>query len=244
VSRCLQMDIGNSSAKWRLVEGGEILTRGRYVAGDKQSADKLVACSDYLDEVWISSVAAQEVDLALSELMRSRWGVRAWFARTAAEAEGLRNSYVDPSRMGVDRWLAMLAARRHQSGRICVVDAGSALTIDLVSGAGEHEGGYIIPGTELMEKSLLSETKRVRFSDAVGFDLAPGNDTASAVRHGIAVAQAGALQLVVRQQNLDPATQLLICGGGGPRLQNLIGGVGELIPDLVFEGLEIMANHR
>ena len=76
---------------------------------------------------------------------------------------------------------------------LCVIDAGSALTIDIVSAAGQHEGGYIIPGAALMERALLLDTDRVRFDEEVGYALAPGTSTAEAVRHGIALAQAGAV---------------------------------------------------
>ena len=145
--------------------------------------------------------------------------------------------------MGVDRWLAMLGARDRNSGRLCVVDAGSALTIDLVSAAGEHEGGYIIPGPELMERALLLDTDRVRFSEDADYTLAPGTSTAEAVRHGIALAQAGAVSIALEQVTGD-APALLFCGGGGEDLMRLLNRGGHWTPELVFEGLEVMAALR
>ena len=142
---CLQLDVGNSSAKWRLVDGGEILARGRYVPGDNASRDSLLDCTTVLERILVSSVAADDAEQTLEQLLLERWAVQPWFARTPARTGDLVNSYADPARMGVDRWLAMLGARRRFSGRLCVIDAGSALTIDLVSATGLHEGGYIIP---------------------------------------------------------------------------------------------------
>ena len=142
--------------------------------------------------------------------------------------------------MGVDRWLAMLAARARHRGRICVVDVGSALTIDLVAADGAHEGGYIIPGPALMERALLLDTNRVRFDESIDYALSPGNSTAEAVRHGIAIAQAGAVALALEKAAAD-APALYFCGGAGDMLMELLDRGGTSVPDLVFEGLELMA---
>jgi type III pantothenate kinase len=238
--KCLQLDVGNSSAKWRLLGGEAVLARGRYVPDDRSAREALLESTQTLDCIWISSVAAPEAEDELSRLLVARWGVQPWFARTPACSGELVNSYEDPSRMGVDRWLAMLGAWQRQPGRLCVVDAGSALTIDLVAPDGRHEGGYIIPGPALMERALLLDTDRVRFAEDVDYRLSPGTSTAEAVRHGIAVAQAGALALVL-QRSAVKASELVFCGGGGGLLMALADSGGKYLPDLVFEGLHCMA---
>jgi len=239
-NNCLQLDVGNSSAKWRLLQAGGVAARGRYVSGDEDSLADLMASTDTLQQVWVSSVASPRAEQELTRLVADKWGVQPWCARTCAETDGLVNSYADPTRMGVDRWLAMLAARRHIDGRLCVVDAGSALTIDIVSADGQHEGGYIIPGPALMERALLLDTDRVRFEEGAGYELSPGRSTAEAVRHGIALAQTGSVCLVLDKMNLA-SDQLILCGGGGEALHGLLAGAGVFWPDLVFEGLGLMA---
>jgi type III pantothenate kinase len=238
---CLQMDVGNSSAKWRLLENGQVAARGKYVIDDEASRATLLACTPGLNQVWISSVAGLEAEAALVAMLLERWQVEPWLARTQGCTGDLVNSYSDPSRMGVDRWLAMLGARRRVKGSLCVVDAGSALTIDFVDAAGRHEGGYIIPGAALMERALLLDTDRVRFDEDAGYELSPGLSTAEAVRHGIALAQAGAVGLALDRTGSEPAS-LLFCGGGARVLMQLLNRGGEYVPDLVFEGLEVMAN--
>ncbi len=237
---CLQLDVGNSSAKWRLLVAGEVRARGNYRPGDEQSKAALLACAGQLEQIWVSSVASREADEALLELLAGRWPVTPWFASTPARTGDLRNSYRDPSRMGVDRWLAMLGGRARCSARLCVVDAGSALTIDIVAASGQHEGGYIIPGPGLMEQALLADTGRVRFAEEVGYALAPGTSTATAVRHGVALAQVGALALALDRAGPEQP-RLIFCGGGGEVLRRLLDRGGDYAPDLVFEGLEIMA---
>ena len=237
---CLQFDVGNSSAKWRLVRDSEVIDRGSYRRDDDNGRNLLLDCTDSLDHIWVASVAAPAIEADLAALVQEKWGVTPWFARTQARTLGLCNSYAEPGRMGVDRWLVMLAARSRANGRICVVDAGSALTIDIVSGEGQHEGGYIIPGAALMERALLLDTDRVRFDEASAYVLTPGTSTAEAVRHGIALVQAGAVRLALDQGGSEPLA-LLFCGGDGEALMHLVQRGGQWAPDLVFEGLEMMA---
>jgi type III pantothenate kinase len=197
-------------------------------------------CTDELQQVWIASVASTERNASLARLLQQRWDIAPWFAKTAARTGSLCNSYEQPERMGVDRWLAMLGAHRRLPGRFAVVDAGSALTIDIVAESGLHEGGYIIPGPELMERALLLDTDRVRFEEEAGYELHPGQSTAEAVRHGIAVAQAGAVGLALERAGVTPE-QRLFCGGGASALMNLLATTEHHAPDLVFGGLEVMA---
>jgi type III pantothenate kinase len=244
---CLQLDVGNSSAKWRLLCQGEVSARGKYVADDPASTEVLLGCGDRIDAIWISSVASAESEGSLATLLKQRWGVAPWFARTAGISGDLVNSYADPSRMGVDRWLAMLGARSRSAQRLCVVDAGSALTIDFVAADGRHEGGYIIPGPGLMERALLLDTDRVRFDEAVDYSLTPGRSTAEAVRHGIALSQVGAVATALEKAVAGEAAsepELFFCGGGGEFLVNSLGRGGHYVPDLVFDGLALMASLR
>ena len=240
---CLQLDAGNSGAKWRMLRSGRVAQRGTFLPADEQSLADFLAGTEAPEQIWISSVASPRAQSALTHALLEQWGVQPWYARTQAETDGLVNSYADPARMGVDRWLAMLAARVLVKGRLCVVDAGSALTIDIVAENGQHEGGYIIPGAALMERALLLDTDRVRFEEDAGYQLAPGKSTAQAVRHGVALAQAGAVGLVLGQQKLAN-DQLVLCGGGGGALQQFLDGAGKCVPDLVFDGLALLAASR
>ena len=240
---CLQLDIGNTSAKWRLVNGSQVISRGDYQSNDESSQQRLLNCCESLDHILISSVTTTASELLLSRLLENQWGIAPWFARSESRTGGLINSYEEPSRMGVDRWLAMLAGREQKKGRLCVIDGGSALTIDIVGANGRHEGGYIIPGAALMERALLLDTDRVRFDEEVGYGLSPGTSTAHAVRHGVALAQAGAIKLALEQAAGEPMA-ILFCGGAGQSLMELVDRGGEVVPDLVFEGLAIMAALR
>jgi len=242
----LQLDLGNSRLKWRLIDGdggpaaASVLARGACTPDD----EAWLARPAPVAAVQVASVASHATEAALAGRVRDRLGVEPWFARSALQCGDLVNSYAEPGRMGVDRWLAMIAARAGCRERLCVVDAGSALTIDLVAADGRHEGGYIIPGTALMARALLSDTERVRFEAGAADSLAPGCSTADCVHRGIALAQAGALQLALAEAAASgEAPAVIASGGGGEALLALVPRIAaaEYRQDLVFEGLALAA---
>ncbi len=243
VQRTLLLDVGNSSAKWQLREGASVLRQGKYCESDSASRDALLTSADNLDHIWVACVASAQSERQLQVLLRDRWDIEPWFARTPARSGALVNSYEDPSRMGVDRWLAMLAVWEREGGQFCLIDVGSALTIDFVQPDGKHSGGYIIPGPTLMERALLMDTDRVRFDEEVGYDLEPGTSTAEAVRHGVALAQAGAVTMALQHVGV-PSLPLYYCGGGAEQVMEWVGQGGTWVPDLVMEGLQLMAQSR
>ncbi len=236
----LQMDVGNTRAKWRLCRGEELVESGVL---DRQSANILPALAQPPAELWIASVAGAEFETVARQEAQHHWNIEPWFARSSASACGLVNSYAEPQRMGVDRWLAMIAAWRQLDANsgygVCVVDAGSALTIDFVAVGGEHLGGYILPGFDSIEKALLQDTDRVRFSDAPRDSIAPGRSTEQAVYNGLLLSQAGAIALAMSRQ--AEKFSLVFSGGNGLAIQEVLDLGGRFDTHLVMDGLALLA---
>lgn len=230
----LLIDLGNSAGKWLLLDAGGAERRG--VLHGPPLAEQLAGCAKDVSAL-CASVASAAVEEALAAELKAL-GVAVWFARTPAALGGLKNAYREPEKLGVDRWLAMLAAHQLSSTGVCVVDAGSALTIDFVTADGQHTGGFIIPGQRLMERALVSDTAKVRFDSIAEPGLSPGCSTAEAVAHGILLAQCGAIELALRQAPFDADDAVTyICGGGAGAIAPRLSVRAVRRPDLVFEGL-------
>ncbi|MBV0934002.1 type III pantothenate kinase [Marinobacterium weihaiense] len=237
--RRLELDAGNTFIKWRLLDAqGRVQARGRWLTAEF-AADQLAQCDGVPDRIWLASVAGEGLNRQLAQAVEQRWGRSLQQVQTAAVSAGVRNSYADPARMGVDRWLAMVAAWNRYRQGCWVVDAGSAITVDLLDGDGCHRGGYILPGLRLMQQALLGNTAEVRVDRDVAQDsVQPGTDTSSAVAHG-----ANLLLLSLAQQlqtgipGCASPTRLFITGGDGERLARLLPHA-EHCPDLVMDGLQ------
>lgn len=233
----LHIDLGNSRAKWRLIRQDATQAQGIAEASDWEGLPN----TPLIDRVALAAVAQQEVVDGLIAVLESRYVAPITQLHTPAEQLGLKNSYAQPHRMGIDRWLAMLAAWCPRQTDVVVVDAGSALTLDVVAASGQHQGGVIIPGAALSEKALLSSTGKVRFDDPVEHALALGQSTAECVRFGIAHAQIGAIESIRDRHNLQQA-QWVFTGGAGRWMRDQLGEFGDYEPDLVLMGLQIAAD--
>jgi type III pantothenate kinase len=160
-----------------------------------------------------------------------------------AQAYGLRCAYTDPSRLGADRWAALVAARQYITGTCCVIDCGTALTIDVLSTDGQHEGGLIAPGMTMMRQSLQTNTVQIDAAESVSRSIFSVHDTVDAVQAGIIAAMAGTVQQVLAQCHergwSDPIC--VVTGGNAQALLPVLpqGCVHE--PDWVLKGLAIIA---
>lgn len=232
---CLLLDLGNSRGKWLHVVDEAVASEG---AASLEELPAKLAFLPARTQVAVSSVVSEDREATLRDHFRSE-GWPAWFARSPAALDGLVNGYVDTASLGVDRWLAMLGAwQRCRGEAVCVIDVGSALTIDFIGRDGRHGGGYILPGADLMRRSLLSDTGRVRFEEAAfGAPSRPGRSTAAAVNNGIRLALAGAVRGALDAREGREPLRVLLCGGGARMLAGDIGTECSIVPRLVFEGL-------
>lgn len=235
----LEIDVGNSELKWRLLVAGAVSDRGKTAYREQQYLQALPAV-DTVTRIRIASVAGDAWDKRLQAELGARYGRTAEFALVTPVCAGVRCAYAEPGLLGIDRWLAVVAAYQRLKQAVLVVDLGSALTIDLVDAGGVHLGGYIIPGQGLMRRALHDGTGRVRF-DLHGDDqqTAAGVSTAEAVQRGTNLALLGAVKLAIdlASQRLTTAPAVMLTGGGGEWLAASLAGVVQHRPDLVFEGL-------
>ncbi|MDQ2078205.1 type III pantothenate kinase [Marinimicrobium sp. ABcell2] len=234
----LEIDMGNSRIKWRCRGESGSLAHGILTEGYQGLLAELAGRS--LTNVWVASVLDEGHNQTFARWCQTHFHVTPEFAQTQVQCAGVTNSYAEPRLMGVDRWLAMLAAFNHAGGPCVVVQAGSAITADLLSPTGKHLGGYIGPGLTMMRRALEENTRRVRPQPSAWAHLStdPGTDTDGAVKGALT---AMALGLVARAQselNLASGSEpaLILTGGDGPALAECLEGA-RLVPELVLDGL-------
>ena len=235
----LEVDAGNSWVKWRITEGDCEIVRGSQLtqplregqAFDLEAAGLQIL--DSLGEASISSVAGEEVVAAVQDMLLNRCGLQASVAIVTPKAAGVTCAYQNTINLGIDRWLAILASF-NQFGASVVIDAGSAITIDVVDGSGCHLGGYILPGLHLMKRALWKGTDQVQVSQAWQSEIfPPGEDTGDAVIKGCLLMAVSAIERVLQECE----GQAVITGGDATLIIPHIGVDLIHAPDLVLEGL-------
>jgi len=200
--------------------------------------------------VIVCSVAGAPFEDALREFAGRHWDISPEFLRAQVEAAGVRNGYADPGRLGVDRWAALLAARDLGLGATCIVDCGTAITIDALGADGCHLGGLIVPGLGLGRQCLLAATRGVAASmgseqDPVSIGVL-ARDTRNAVTGGTLYATVAFVDRIVQDVGaaLGGRMARLITGGDADQLLPLLAGRYRHEPWLVLRGLAVVARAR
>ena len=122
------------------------------------------------------------------------------------------------------------------SGPALVVNAGTATTVDMLSGDGGFLGGAILPGVELMRFVLHEHTGRLPLDNGQYRDTP--RRTSDAIESGCRHAQAGAVERmyrVLRDIELNPLC--IVAGGAGRSLVDQLSMPRRYVENLVLEGL-------
>jgi|GEM_PF-90245 len=254
----LEVDVGNTRMKWRLVGVDSGVVTGvaptsSLICQDALSAafsglqpyispssvDSCCRESSYIKSVYIASVVPSGT-ASLEEWCSCIIGVEPLFAVVSAECAGVINGYDEISEMGVDRWLAILSAYpRLKSRADCcgclVISVGSAMTVDILLSSGEHKGGYIVPGLHMMNNALFKGTGRVKVTDIdYPEDPIAGASTRQAVSSGLPLMLVGLIQRARDELLSYCSLDQFSCGlATGKAVIYIAGGDGEYIASLL-----------
>jgi len=248
VRRVLLVDAGNSRLKacdYSAQRGLDAFTAVRH-NNKKPAIDCLIELiqgrgATYLVMV---SVLGKQFELSVEQLCAAS-GIQLRWVRSAEEAAGIKNSYSEPELLGSDRFVAMAAARHLYEAEHCiVVDCGTAVTVDALTGQGEFVGGVIMPGLQLWGSSLRNGTRQL---DDVTIEQTRllAKDTASAIGSGSLFGLISAIEgVTLRMQRIlqdesgvDTVVRRIMCGGDAEQLNTLALDPFELHPRLVLQGL-------
>jgi type III pantothenate kinase len=250
----LLIDVGNTRVKWtRLVNGQTGKHRAAANAGwtAEQYARRVIGRGWGAGggRIIVSSVAAPQVRRMLVAAARKSGAPVPEFVTSQRSAAGITTEYLEPWRLGVDRFVGAIGAHHLASGQpVCVVNVGTAMTLDLVDGKGVHRGGAIIPGPLLMVNSLLTGTSGIRRRAAGGRSgLASlfARTTRTAIGQGSLYAAASVVDRAVEEARaqLGARPLVLLSGGGSAAIKPLIRNTAISLPDLVLHGLAVWARN-
>lgn len=243
----LTIDIGNTHIKWAVWKDAGIIQTGSFGYSKQEP--------EYMFSVWngiqpekrviVACVAGESVEHALKEWMQAHWSVKPEFLRTTAKLNDITNAYTDPSQYGVDRWAALHGAHSLYDGPVCIIDAGTAITVDLIEADGMHKGGRILPGLRMMHEALLKDTAGINQTD--GKLTAFANNTADAVSSGtLHMLQAALIEICESAgQYLGSKMKIIITGGMSEQILSLH-GLPQMLhePNLVLIGLHTVAESQ
>ena len=236
----LLLDLGNSRLKWVCVEN-EQFSPVQSLPNSQLTCPALISLWEHLkpQKIAISCVGNGQLLQMIHAAIAQLWGdISPYLATSTKQACDVSNSYLQPEKLGVDRFLALIAARQKTALHVCVVDCGTAITVDVLNEAGEHQGGLICAGLSLMKKSLALNTADLPLVDTPA-KVELSRNTQAAIFNGTLLAACGLIEKVMQQ--LPKNTKLFLTGGDAAQISSQLNCPFFLEPNLVLQGLNALA---
>jgi type III pantothenate kinase len=234
MKRILLLDRGNRFLKAAVARSGEV-GRGSSMAPEMIGA----LLAETIEEGDLDGVAFSSVVPDWSVMLRrllEESGVGTVVEVRYDMALPFEIGVDSPETLGPDRISAAAGAWASGGREAVIVDAGTAVTVDVVHN-GVFEGGAIFPGSHLLARSLSDGTAALPFIAGTSRGAAlPGRNTEAAIRAGITWGLVGAVTELVRRSS-PPGASIWLTGGECDLYAAAFEGELHVDEDLVLEGL-------
>jgi len=238
----LLIDIGNTRSKFVLSKNGDL-------------SPIIYKKTEEINEQWLSNDFSNISKLIVSNVSKldvtdrlKQWCLSNKVEFKAIESEklkfGVTCGYKYPASFGVDRWLTLIAGHSLYPNNIClIVDSGTATTIDILSTTGEHLGGWILSGIEVLTSSLLANTQQIKANINSVNKLSFSNNSSDAVSQAAWSATVGMIknaeEITKKITTLDGQNiEIIFTGGNSKQLAKLYSGNCTVIENLIFIGMQ------
>ncbi len=236
----LLIDMGNTRIKWAIDNNGQLIV-GQALVNQQLNRQQLIDLWGKLikpQAIGLSCVSANPLLTLVQSVILELWPENEIiFVKAQSRAFGIVNAYQYPEKLGTDRWLGLVAARQNYAIPACIVDCGTAITVDLLAADGTHQGGFISPGLTLMKRALAQGTDALPFNQA-HYPVAPADFTEAAIYAGTLCSAVGLIAQVLKNQT--KTMQLILTGGDAELIAQQLTLPLVLDADLVLKGLAIV----
>jgi len=154
--------------------------------------------------------------------------------------------YESPETLGTDRIASVAGAHNmFKECNVLVVDAGTAVTYDLLTDDNVYSGGNISPGLQMRFRALNEYTGRLPLVNKDDSFNNLGVNTVDAIRSGVQTGLIFEINNYIRNlKNRYLELEVILTGGDGDFLSHKLEEEHILVPDLVIDGLNYILNYN
>ncbi len=165
----LAIDIGNSSIKFGIFDGANLVHKFNIATRIDYTADELVfdrfhVLNEKFIKLKFASVIVASVVPVLNDVFAKvcldLFKVKAAFVDATFDL-GMPIAYEPPSAVGADRIVNVFGAIQKYGKPLVVCSFGTATTMDVANAQGEYIGGLIAPGMSTMAEALHLKTAKL-----------------------------------------------------------------------------------
>ncbi|MCS7033903.1 MAG: type III pantothenate kinase [Phycisphaerae bacterium] len=236
--------------------GNSRLAMGTFVAGELQQVRR---CSIKHPEDWPQAIAQAwaplegksgaavagasvnpQVQDVVDQVVRNATGCAVQWVGRDLEVP-VRNRTDLPEQTGVDRLLGVAAAYEQLQKACIVVDAGTAVTVNVCNDQGEFLGGAIAPGAAAQLQALHELTAKLPLVTLAAPSSPIGQTTEQAIRHGVYHGIRGLVKELAEHYatHLGRWPEIIATGGDATALFEGWELIHAIAPDLTLYGIAL-----
>lgn len=241
----LAIDIGNSTIKFGVFDGENLLDKFLIPTVRHQTADEIafsIGSKLYanISAVVVSSVVP-ELKNSIENFSKNHFNISPFFVENDFDF-GLKINYDSPESLGIDRLIAAFAAKEKYEIPCIVCDFGTATTIDVVNSNNEYLGGVIVAGINLLADALFQRTSKLPKVEIKRTEKVIGSSTIEAINSGVYFGYIGLTDGIIKRMigELNEKPKVIATGG----LASIIADGSEFIEvydeNLMLDGLRLI----
>ena len=247
----LAIDVGNTQTHLGMFRGDDLVDHFRFATSRTTTSDELAIriaallrlrgmTLDDIDGAIVASVVPQQDQEWI--LLNERY----FHGRLVFVAPGIKLGMPvrtdNPREVGADRLMNAVAAFDKVQDACVVVDFGTSINYDVVSGDGEYLGGAIAPGVQISMDALTQRASKLVKVEIEAPAAAIGRNTQAALRSGIVYGFAGQVDGIVGRirEELDHEATAIATGGLATAIAPFCDGIDEVDDLLTLTGLRLV----
>jgi type III pantothenate kinase len=247
----LAIDVGNTQTHVGAFDGEQLVEHWRFSTDRAATADELAMVvhdllglrgipMDAIDGEAVSSVVPQLVSEYRG--MFARYLDRDALIVGPGTKTGMPIRVDNPRELGADRLVNAVAGYERYHSACVIVDFGTAITYDAVSGAGEYLGGIITPGIEISVEALTSRAAKLPKVDIEQPRSLIGKTTEGSIQSGIVYGFAGQVDGICARlrEELGPDIKIIATGGLASAIVGFTKSIDEVDDLLTLKGLRLI----
>jgi type III pantothenate kinase len=220
----LAIDVGNTQTHVGAFDGSELVEHWRFSTDREATGDQLaITVHDLLAlrEIAFSDVHAEAISSVVPRLvpeyrhMFDRYLDREALIVGPGTKTGMPIRLDNPRELGADRLVNAVAGYDRCRDACVIVDFGTAITYDAVSGSGEYLGGIIAPGIEISIEALTTRAARLPKVDIEPPRALIGKSTDASIQSGIVYGFAGQVDGICRRLRAELGEGITTIATGG-----------------------------
>jgi type III pantothenate kinase len=247
----LVVDVGNTQTHLGTYDGDVLVEHWRFATVRSSTADELGAALRNLLALRGMTFADLHASIVSSTVPQLRPEWQAMASRYLGHellvvGPGLRTGmpirYDNPREIGPDRLVNAVAGYETVGGPCVIVDFGTAVTHDVVSGDGEYLGGVIFPGIEISLDALSERAAALPKIDLIEPRTLIGKSTVDAIRSGVLFGFAAMVDGIIARlrEQLGAQLRTIATGGLAPLVVPYCDAIDGVDDQLTLTGLRLI----